>query len=173
MKKSPWERFLLKRVKIEWTDKDIDWPYFTVMSCDEDEAVLRGEDYPSGGPKHVGDSFTCHIDDVHSVAFSKGPQKPIDTTLRPLIKSPEERTKPPWEYPEGEALRITVDQVNHPPHYQLPGMEVIEITKHLNFCRGNAVKYTVRAGKKDPAKEIEDLKKAIWYLDCEIKRLQS
>jgi len=67
--------------------------------------------------------------------------------------------------------RVQVDQVNHPPHYQLPGIEAIEITQHLNFCRGNAVKYVVRAGKKDPAREVEDLNKAIWYLDREVKRL--
>ena len=37
---------------------------------------------------------------------------------------------------------------------------------------GNAVKYISRAGKKDPAKKIEDLQKAAWYIDHEIKRLQ-
>lgn len=44
--------------------------------------------------------------------------------------------------------------------------------KKLNFHRGNAVKYISRAGKKDPTKEIEDLKKAVWYLDREINRLE-
>jgi len=67
--------------------------------------------------------------------------------------------------------RVHVDQVNHPPHYKLAGGEAIEITEQFNFCRGNALKYIIRAGKKDPAKEVEDLKKAIWYLDREVKRL--
>lgn len=66
------------------------------------------------------------------------------------------------------------DPVNHPNHYTAyKGIEVIQLTEMLNFCRGNAVKYIARAGLKDPAKEIEDLKKARWYLDREITRLES
>lgn len=60
------------------------------------------------------------------------------------------------------------DMVNHPRHYtDTPfGLEVIEITQHYNFCLGNALKYTLRAGKKWDT--IEDLKKAVWYLNREI-----
>ena len=66
------------------------------------------------------------------------------------------------------------DIVNHPSHYTDGGIETIDFieAKKLNFCRGNAVKYIARAGKKDPAKEIEDLQKAVWYLNHEIGRLQ-
>lgn len=66
------------------------------------------------------------------------------------------------------------DVVNHPSHYTDGKIEVIEFIedKGLNFHRGNAVKYISRAGKKDPTKEIEDLKKAVWYLDREINRLE-
>lgn len=66
------------------------------------------------------------------------------------------------------------DAVNHPAHYTDGKIEVIDfiLDKRLNFCRGNAVKYIARAGKKDPAKEIEDLEKAVWYLNCEITRLK-
>lgn len=66
------------------------------------------------------------------------------------------------------------DIVNHPAHYTDGKIEVIEFIedKGLNFHRGNAVKYISRAGKKDPAKEIEDLKKAVWYLNREIGRLE-
>lgn len=63
------------------------------------------------------------------------------------------------------------DMVNHPPHYteHPSGVECIQIVEHMNFCRGNAVKYIWRAGEKgDP---IEDLKKARWYIDREIERL--
>ena len=64
--------------------------------------------------------------------------------------------------------------VTHPSHYTDGGIETIAYidAKGLNFCRGNAVKYISRAGKKDPAKEIEDLQKAVWYLNHEIGRLQ-
>lgn len=67
--------------------------------------------------------------------------------------------------------RDTVDWVNHPPHYkQHPsGVECIQITEWMNFNLGNAVKYIWRAGDKGDI--LEDLKKARWYLDREIKRL--
>ena len=66
------------------------------------------------------------------------------------------------------------DVVNHPAHYTDGKIEVIDFIedKGLNFHRGNAVKHISRAGKKDPAKEIEDLKKAVWYLNREIGRLE-
>lgn len=66
------------------------------------------------------------------------------------------------------------DPVSHPEHYtRFNGIEVIQLTEHLNFCRGNAVKYIARAGAKDPAKEIEDLEKAVWYIQREISRVQT
>lgn len=63
------------------------------------------------------------------------------------------------------------DRVNHPSHYTAYPVEAIEVTEQLNFCRGNVVKYVMRAGLKDPATEIEDLQKAAWYLNREITRL--
>lgn len=65
------------------------------------------------------------------------------------------------------------DPVNHPPHYVLNGIEVIDAIEAwgLGFCLGNTVKYVARAGKKNPATTVEDLKKARWYLDREIARL--
>lgn len=68
-----------------------------------------------------------------------------------------------------------MDNVNHPSHYQWlkdkAGIEVIDITRHLSFDRGNAIKYLLRAGKKDPDKLIEDLQKAVWYINDEIQHL--
>lgn len=64
------------------------------------------------------------------------------------------------------------DKVNNPPHYtQHPsGIECIDVTEHMNFNLGNAVKYIWRAGLKDEA--IEDLRKSIWYINREIQRLR-
>lgn len=66
------------------------------------------------------------------------------------------------------------DVVNHPSHYTDGKIEVYDFIedKGLNFHRGNAVKYIARAGKKNPAKEVEDLKKAVWYLNREIQRME-
>lgn len=74
------------------------------------------------------------------------------------------------------------DKVNHPSHYtwlkDLCGIEVIDITRHMDFCLGNAVKYILRAGHKSEEgysnrqKEIEDLKKAVFYINDRINQLQ-
>lgn len=65
------------------------------------------------------------------------------------------------------------DPVNHPSHYtdHPSGVECITITEHHNFCVGNAIKYLWRAGLKGDA--VEDLKKAAWYIDREIQRLEN
>jgi hypothetical protein len=67
------------------------------------------------------------------------------------------------------------DVINHPGHYTwLPnGLEVIDLTEHMNFNRGNAVKYLARAGRKSKTTELEDLKKARWYIDREISRMEA
>lgn len=59
------------------------------------------------------------------------------------------------------------DAVNHPAHYTSGKIEVIDFIEDQQFPYhlGNAVKYISRAGKKDPAKTTEDLKKAVWYIN--------
>jgi len=58
------------------------------------------------------------------------------------------------------------DPVNHPPHYatHASGVECADITEHLSSNLGNVVKYTWRKGLKDPAKVVQDLQKAHWYV---------
>ena len=65
------------------------------------------------------------------------------------------------------------DPVNHPKHYTShpSGVECIAITRHHNFNVGNAIKYLWRAGLKDSAPIIQDIDKAIWYLQDERSRL--
>lgn len=75
------------------------------------------------------------------------------------------------------------DKVDHPLHYtwlkEKCGIEVIDITRHLDFDTGNAIKYLLRSGHKEEQgysntqKEIEDLKKAIWYINDKIKMLEN
>ena len=72
------------------------------------------------------------------------------------------------------------DNVNHPAHYTShpSGIECIEVVRHYCFPIGNAIKYLWRAGlKKEQGideidKEIEDLKKAIWYINDRIHQLE-
>lgn len=81
-----------------------------------------------------------------------------------------------WCYPpnwEVTAARATKhDSVNHPSHYTShpSGIECIQITEHFSFCVGNAIKYLWRADLKNG---IEDLEKAKWYIEREIKRRKS
>jgi hypothetical protein len=85
------------------------------------------------------------------------------------LKTIQEITKESLKiYSDGRAK----DLVNHPPHYTAhpSGVECIQITETMNFCLGNAVKYIWRADLKDDA--IEDLKKAVWYVNREIERRQ-
>lgn len=71
--------------------------------------------------------------------------------------------------------------VSHPSHYtwlkELCGVEPIDICRHFDFSVGNALKYLMRKGKVDGdkterEKRVEDLKKAVFYLQDEIRRLK-
>lgn len=72
------------------------------------------------------------------------------------------------------------DKVNHPKHYTShpSGCECIDITEHYDFCIGNAIKYLWRCGLKAEGgmnirdKEIEDLEKAVWYINRKIQKLK-
>ena len=65
---------------------------------------------------------------------------------------------------------MSTDPINHPQHYltHRSGIECIQITEHMSFCLGNAIKYIWRADSKGDA--INDLAKAAWYIDREIQR---
>lgn len=75
------------------------------------------------------------------------------------------------------------DRVEHPSHYtwlkERCGVEVIDITRHLDFDLGNAIKYILRSGHKmelgytERQKQIEDLKKAAFYINDKIKVLEN
>lgn len=65
---------------------------------------------------------------------------------------------------------MSKDNVNHPPHYtnHPSGIECVEITRHMGFNLGNAIKYIFRAESKN--KEEEDYKKALWYINNEVEK---
>lgn len=64
------------------------------------------------------------------------------------------------------------DNVNHPKHYNFGKIEVIQVIEdwNLGFCLGNSLKYIARADHK--GNRLEDLKKAQWYLQREISRME-
>ena len=110
------------------------------------------------------DEKTCCLCELHDTRFSKGgicyeqntSAEAIDEMYTRLFKKCE-----------------CNDPIN-PAHYRDGKIEVIDFIedKRLGFHLGNAVKYIARAGKKDPTKEVEDLKKADWYIKRRIKKLE-
>ena len=94
-----------------------------------------------------------------------------------LNKQPFNELNKEQEQPEGNfALFSKIvgkkENVNHPEHYggKENPYEAIKVIRawELGFSLGNTIKYIARAGKKDPSKRIEDLHKAMWYLQEEI-----
>ena len=80
-----------------------------------------------------------------------------------------------WQrYTQPESLPFVDDEVNHPSHYTAhpSGIECIQITRHHDFAIGNAIKYLWRAGLKNSDNEIQDLEKAIWYIQDKINQLK-
>lgn len=80
------------------------------------------------------------------------------------------------QYAPGGLLPHQDDPVNHPTHYRgfSNNAEVIDITENLTFNAGNVVKYAARAGRIDGQNKgnpVEDLRKAIWYAQRELKRI--
>lgn len=82
---------------------------------------------------------------------------------------------------EEEAANKKTEQVSHPSHYawlkDLCGVEPLDICRHLNFNTGNAIKYLLRKDKVDgnktkTEKRIEDLRKAVFYIQDEIKLME-
>ena len=74
---------------------------------------------------------------------------------------------------EGNPTKMMNDAVHHPQHYTLPGLDVesVDVIRAVltpeefkGWCKGNALKYSLRAGRKDPTKEVQDLAKAGVFL---------
>ena len=107
-----------------------------------------------------------------TVASHVLPEFAMANTIKEVQKlAKTELDKPRMEVDE---LAVRNDLVVHPDHYRPGTYEAINVIREwgLNFALGNAVKYICRAGRKDPSKNIEDLQKAIFYLEDEIKNLK-
>ncbi len=95
-------------------------------------------------------------------------KKPQVKFVEEAVKKTEKRIKKAVR----KAMARAIDNVNHPRHYTRhpSGIECIEVTRHMGFNLGNAMKYIWRADEKGNA--IEDLQKARWYIEDEIKKRQ-
>jgi len=101
-------------------------------------------------------------------------------TLRFYCDGGEPRKTDAFDLSAGPLTPVREDMVNHPSHYNShpSGIEFIEVGRHFNFNIGSAMKYLWRNGIKkedgltNEEKQIEDLKKAVWYINDEIKTLE-
>lgn len=141
--------------------------------------------------------FICkkdfYIEDVKFAAAGDYVVLLQDNTTVVNVKDGQRVTQSPWIVSNTDYFAQTYtspkvvvteepEKVNHPSHYtwlkDCCGVEVIDITRHMDFCLGNALKYILRAGHKteegytNNKKEIEDLEKAIWYIKDRIKQLK-
>ena len=108
---------------------------------------------------------------------SKTKDKPISSYERllkdSLAQARNERPPIRMQASPNTPLRSIVDMVNHPPHYTAGGIETIDFieAKQLGYNLGNVVKYVSRNALKGD--QLENLKKAQWYLNREIKQLET
>lgn len=94
--------------------------------------------------------------ELNKLKLQKRPVEEVETTKR-----------------NGLNKRLSRNAVNYPPHYTShpSGVECITVTRHMSFNLGNAVKYIWRAALK--GNQIQDLEKAVFYINDEIERLKS
>lgn len=119
----------------------------TVEATDKDDAKAEARRVVSGAVTH------------------RAPEGTIVTTEVEGVRTEEEMV----EY-LGEGADW-FDPIEHPAHYNAYPVEVIELTEHMNFNRGNVIKYVARAGLKSKDTELEDLEKGLWYIQREIDRI--
>ena len=171
----------------EWIYKDGSGEY--VLTTDSDVANLAADavEVPDGAHKYVyfkeydnANFYKCDFDAVwqddgywdHDMDGYKSYCKGFGIVL--WQRQPNQTTIDAMNDYKTEAFD-TKEMVNHPEHYNKhpSGIECIDIARHHDFAIGSAIKYLWRAGLKDSDNEVQDLKKAVWYIQDKIKQLES
>lgn len=106
--------------------------------------------------------ITDHMKRQYS-CIRRNPSTGVPCECKEFVESEIERV-------DYDTVELENDPVHHPVHYTShpSGIECISVTKHFNFCLGNAIKYIWRADLKGNA--IEDLEKAAFYINAELER---
>lgn len=135
--------------------------------CAEGLVILANDQYVTDAMKiiHYASAFPRVIDPDF-----KEPMGPVKIPVMVDESMPPDQIKLKNMDTGEEVIMKGIDMVNHPPHYTDGGIETIEYLRaklspaeFRGFCKGNALKYLSRAGKKGD--EDEDCRKAQWYLD--------
>jgi len=120
---------------------------------------------PKANTKEIAKALGTTIYQVHQIVYYlKNRDKILNQTSTYYHKNKDKIVK------KTSTKREAVDNVNHPSHYVVGGIETIDFieAKKLNYNLGNVIKYITRADHK--GSRNEDLKKALWYLNRELGR---
>lgn len=118
---------------------------------------------PNEKPSVIANATGVSVQTVYQVIHRRKKDMALTMSASPavLLKYPNKTSSP----------KEVKDNVNHPPHYKVGGIETIDFieAKSLSYNLGNVVKYLTRADYK--GNKLEDLKKAQWYLNREVSNL--
>ena len=122
---------------------------------------------PTAKARDVAKALKISVDSVYQATYLA--KKKVNGQLVSVLTPNAKMSKVVFSDPP---QRGTQDNVNHPAHYKMGGIETIDFleAKNLNYNLGNVVKYITRADYK--GNKIEDLKKAQWYLNRELSNLE-
>jgi IS30 family transposase len=131
--------------------------------------------HPTAKAKDVAKAIKVSVNSVYQTTYlaKKGVKSNLSSVPRKRGRPFKKNT---WSVASvstsNKSITMTVDAVNHPPHYKAGGIETIDFieAKSLNYNLGNVVKYITRADHK--GNKLEDLRKAQWYLNREISNLE-
>lgn len=142
-----------------------DLSHSDLSSADLKYANLKYAGLDHADLSHADLTNTC----LDSVVWRKINKTPNAETLNAIkeIESMSDEEKTKFKTSE-ELFKALDDSVNHPKHYTQRNIECIDVAETFNFNLGNAMKYIWRC--EDKGKKIEDLQKAVWYLNREIER---
>lgn len=151
----------------EWIYKDGSGEYVLTTDPEVENLAADAVEVPEGK-----DYF--YLFDDGNYLFSKIEMGYRDATIS-WQRHPSQTLNDKVALAEVARQEFKADNVNHPSHYTThpSGIECIEITRHHDFAIGNAIKYLWRAGLKGSDNEVQDLKKAVWYIQDKIKQLES
>lgn len=122
-------------------------------------------------------SITTSNESIESVEVTPTPAERLEASQKANTESMAKIAHALSEGKTKQRMKTKPDLVNNPPHYTVGGIETIDYIKakltpeeFIGYLKGNVIKYTSRAGKKDDV--IQDLEKAQWYMNRQIKELK-
>lgn len=144
-------------------------------ALDQHRAFSWGVEWGREGYRRVMARFKCDSDAAKFAGVTSGLRPQVVDLRSHATAPPQAATAPPNPAPpreSSEPIARATDLVNHPPHYTShpSGVECIQITEHMPFCLGNAIKYLWRCDGKNG---VEDLRKAEWYVRREIAKREA